>query len=85
MISASQVQELIQRGMPDAQVIVEDPLYDGTHLQAIVVSPAFASMSRIEQHKEVYRALGNAFDGPLHALKLTTLTPEQARERNLIS
>lgn len=84
MISASQVQDLIMRGLPDATVLVEDPLADGTHLQAVVVSPSFEGKTRMEQHKEVYRALGDAFEGPLHALRLTTLTPEQARERNLI-
>ena len=83
MISARQIHDLIQTALPDATVVVEDPMNDGTHLEALVVSPTFVGRTRMEQHKDVYRALGNAFDGPLHALRLTTLTPEQARERNL--
>lgn len=84
MISASKVQELIQSGLPEARVRVEDPMNDGTHLTATVVDPSFDGMTRMEQHKAVYRALGDAFDQALHALQLTTLTPDQARQRNLI-
>lgn len=80
MIEASRVQEMIQRGLPDAEVRVEDPMNDGTHLTAVVISPSFVGKTRIQQHKMVYRALGRAFEEDLHALQLRTLTPEQARK-----
>jgi stress-induced morphogen len=35
-------------------------------------------MPRVRQHQAVYDALGGHMGGTLHALKLTTLTPEQA-------
>jgi stress-induced morphogen len=41
------------------------------HLQALVVSPAFAGKTRIEQHQMVYAALGDLMNGPIHALALT--------------
>jgi stress-induced morphogen len=81
MISASQVQKLIQQGLPDAEVEVFDPMNDGTHLEARVISPSFHGKTRVRQHQMVYQALGAAFEGPLHALKLTTMTPEEAKNR----
>ncbi len=71
-MDTAQVKELIEQGMPDATVVVEDPLNDGTHLKATVTSPSFAGKSRIAQHRMVYAALGDAFNGPLHALQLIT-------------
>jgi stress-induced morphogen len=38
----------------------------------VVVDAAFAGISRIEQHKLVYRALGELMNGPVHALALET-------------
>lgn len=72
MIDTQTVAALIQSGIPDATVQVEDPHDDGTHLTAVVESPSFAGKSKLEQHRMVYAALGDAFDGPLHALQLTT-------------
>lgn len=78
MVKTADIARLIESGMPDAQVLVEDPMNDGTHLRARIISPSFAGKSRIQQHRMVYAALGDAFSGPLHALQLTTLTPDEA-------
>jgi stress-induced morphogen len=37
-----------------------------------VVSPAFAGLSRIAQHKLVYDVFGADIGGPIHALSLST-------------
>ena len=58
-------------------VAVDDLTGTKDHFQAVVVSPAFASMSRVEQHQAVYRALGELMAGPVHALALQTYTPEK--------
>ena len=76
MIDPKDVEKLIKAGMPEAEVIVEDPFNDRTHLKATITSPAFAGKSRIAQHRMVYAALGDAFDGPLHALQITTKEPQ---------
>ncbi len=80
MITTEQVASLIQSGMPNAQVKVLDPHNDQTHLQAIVISDDFKGLNRVQQHRLVYKALGDAFSGPLHALQLQTLTPEEAEK-----
>lgn len=81
MMDVERIAEMIRAGLPDATVEVRDPLQDRTHFEATVISPSFEGKSRVQQHKMVYAALGNSFDGPLHALQLTTLTPADAARR----
>lgn len=81
MITTDQVAELIQNGMPNAQVKVLDPNNDQTHLMAIVISDEFEGLNRVQQHRLVYKALGDAFSGPLHALQLQTMTPAEAAKQ----
>ncbi len=80
-MDTQQIAQMIQAGIPDAQVDVRDPLNDRTHFEATIVSPSFEGKSRVQQHKMVYAALGDSFSGPLHALQLTTLTPTDAARR----
>ena len=42
----------------------------GDHFRAEIVSPAFAGLCRIEQHKLVYAVFGAEIGGPIHALSL---------------
>lgn len=76
MISADKVREMIEQGLPGAQVSVRDPYNDQTHLEATIVFEGFRDKNRIQQHRMVYQALGDAFDGPLHALALKTEPPQ---------
>lgn len=75
-MDVKEIERLILKGLPDAEVQVEDPLNDRTHFQAVVISPSFKGKSRVQQHKMVYAALGDSFDGPLHALALKTQAPK---------
>jgi stress-induced morphogen len=50
--------------------------HDDDHLRATVVSPAFEGESLVEQHQLVYDALGDSMTTDIHALELTTRTPE---------
>lgn len=76
MISLDQVKQQIQSALPDAEVMVND-LGGGDHLEAVVVSAAFASQSRVKQHQMVYGALKDALaTEAIHALALKTFTPE---------
>ncbi len=78
MVNAEDLQKKIAAGLPGATVIVEDPFNDGTHLTARVYSPAFQGLTKVAQHRAVYAVLGNAFAEDLHALQLTTGTPDQS-------
>ncbi len=74
-MSAEQIEALIKAALPDAEVTIRDLAGDGDHYAAHVVSGEFAGMSRVQQHKLVYGALGGRMGGELHALQVTTAIP----------
>jgi BolA family transcriptional regulator, general stress-responsive regulator len=49
-----------------------------THFRVRIVSVAFAGLSRVERQRMVYLTLGEELAGPVHALSLTALAPEEA-------
>ena len=49
-----------------------------THYSVVVVSPAFAGMSRVARSRAVHAELEREFGAGLHALSLRLLTPEEA-------
>lgn len=78
MPSEAHVRDRIQAALPDATVEVVDYTGTGDHFRATVTSESFRGLSRVEQHKAVYRALdGDMGDHSIHALALTTRVPEQ--------
>ena len=52
-----------------------------THFKVEIVSQAFAGQSRVARQRQVYAALSEEFAAGLHALALTTLTPEEDAKR----
>ncbi|WP_062785388.1 BolA/IbaG family iron-sulfur metabolism protein [Novosphingobium capsulatum] len=75
-MAAAEIEAMIRAALPDADVTITDLAGDGDHYAAHVVSPDFAGMSRVAQHKAVYAALGGRMGGVLHALQLTTAAPK---------
>ncbi len=71
------IQGIIERTIPQARAHVLDPMCDGRHLQAIVISPVFEGMPLIKQHQAVMKPLQAAFAGSVHALGVKTFTPEK--------
>lgn len=76
-MDAETIANLIQTGLPDAYVQVQGD--DGVHFEATVVSAAFAGKLPLARHRMVYATLGELMGREIHALALTTLTPDQAR------
>lgn len=76
MPHADELKTRIEAALPDTQVEVEDLTGGGDHFRAVVVSPAFAGLSRIAQHRLVYDIFGAEIGGPIHALSLQTRTPD---------
>ncbi|MDP2654148.1 MAG: BolA/IbaG family iron-sulfur metabolism protein [Candidatus Omnitrophota bacterium] len=76
-VRPEEIQDIIERAVPQARAHVLDPMGDGEHLQAIVISPAFEGMPLVRQHQMVMKALKGALAQALHALALKTFTPEQ--------
>jgi stress-induced morphogen len=75
-MAASEIEELIRQGIPDARVEITDLAGDGDHYAARVVAESFRGIPRVKQHQRVYEALGGRMGGELHALQLTTATPD---------
>ncbi len=75
-MSAAEIEGMVKAALPDAQVTMTDLAGDNDHWAAHVVSPAFIGKSRVAQHKMVYDALDGKMGGVLHALQLTTATPD---------
>lgn len=48
-----------------------------SHFHVEVVASAFAGESRVARQRRVYALLAEELAGPVHALGLTTLTPEE--------
>jgi BolA protein len=48
-----------------------------SHFKVTLVSEAFAGQRLLERHRAVNEALAGELSGPVHALALHTLTPEE--------
>lgn len=70
-----EVRDLIAAALPAAKIEITDLTGTQDHYQARIVSVEFLGKSIIEQHQLVYRALGDALNGPIHALALETIAP----------
>ena len=75
-MAAQEIEELIRAGIPAARVEITDLAGDGDHYSARVVSESFRGLPRVRQHQRVYEALGGRMGGALHALQLSTATPD---------
>ncbi|NJK59615.1 MAG: BolA family transcriptional regulator [Oscillatoriales cyanobacterium SM2_1_8] len=51
----------------------------GGHYQVVLVTADFENKSPMERHRLVYQALASEMGTTIHALALTTLTPNQWR------
>ncbi|MBC7698724.1 MAG: BolA/IbaG family iron-sulfur metabolism protein [Bacteroidia bacterium] len=80
MLSAQQLENYITQHLAcDYIKVLGD---DGTHFEALIVSPAFVGKNMVQQHQLVYAALGDRMRAEIHALSMKTLTPEKWQEQN---
>ena len=75
MADRRSIEELIRQGLECTHVEVRGD--DGVHFEALIVSPAFAGLSRVRRHQMVYAALGDRMREEIHALSMHTLSPEE--------
>ncbi len=81
MLDPKQIEAWIRDGLECSQLSVEG---DGRHFEALIVSPAFAGLSRVQRQQRVNKVLREHFESEvLHALSMQCLTPEEARERGV--
>tara|TARA_B100001093_G_scaffold504015_1_gene559219 strand:+ start:7383 stop:7616 length:234 start_codon:yes stop_codon:yes gene_type:complete len=73
-LTEKEIKELIISSIPDATIEIKDLMGDNNHYSAIIKSKAFINLSKIEQHKLVYKSLKGKMGNELHALAITTET-----------
>jgi acid stress-induced BolA-like protein IbaG/YrbA len=75
MLSAEQLKSYITQNLDcDYIQVLGD---DGTHFDAVIVSPVFEGKRMVQQHQLVYAALGDRMRAEIHALGMKTYTPAQ--------
>ena len=67
-----EIKRLIKEHLPDASIEIKDLMGDNNHYSAIIKSSQFNNLSKIEQHKLVYKALKGKMGNELHAFTITT-------------
>ena len=71
-LSQEDIVEMIKKKLPDAKIQIKDLRGDNNHYHATIESCEFNGLSKVQQHKIVYDALGDHMGTTLHALMLTT-------------
>jgi acid stress-induced BolA-like protein IbaG/YrbA len=66
-----QIRDYISQNLPCDHIQVSG---DGSHFEALIVSPEFEGLRLIARHQRVYAALGERMKAEVHALSMRTLT-----------
>ena len=74
MTTPDNIQRYIAEGLPCEHLKVDG---DGRHFEALIVSERFAGKRPVQRHQMVYAVLGDRMREEIHALSMTTLTPEE--------
>ena len=67
-----EIKKLILSSLPDATIEIKDLMGDNNHYSATIKSEQFKGLSKIEQHKLVYKSLKGRMGNELHALAIKT-------------
>lgn len=89
MTVAERIRQKIEAGLQPVrlEVINESHQHKGhggyhpggeSHFRLVIVAAAFAGRSRVDRQRAVYALLADELAATVHALALTTLTPEEA-------
>ena len=77
MIEPGEIQKRIESALPGSKVQVRDMTGGGDHYEIDVVSENFAGKTPIQRHRMVHAPLKDLLGGALHAVALTTRTPDE--------
>ena len=84
-MDSADIEAAIEAGIKDCEATVSRPRsvdeeFEDAHFAATVVSPAFEGETLVDQHQQVYDALGEHMTTDIHAIELTTYTPDEYEE-----
>ena len=67
-----EIKRLIISSIPDASIDIKDLIGDKNHHSALIKSRMFKGLSKIDQHKLVYKSLKGKMGNELHAFSIKT-------------
>lgn len=76
-ITPQEIQNLVESAIAPSQVRAIDMKGTQDHYRVVVVSEKFSGLPLIKRHQMVNDALSEPLKGPLHALTIETLTPDE--------
>jgi stress-induced morphogen len=76
--------KLIQTGLPDSKVKVEDMTGTMDHLNIVVISDHFKGKMLRQQHQMIMDILKESLKSEIHAVQLKTMDFETADKRGII-
>ena len=71
-LTKNEISQMIMSAFPDATLELTDTAGDNNHYSAVIKSKMFKGLSKIDQHKLVYKSLKGKMGNELHALSITT-------------
>ena len=92
MSVAERIREKLTQGLQPIRLAIRDESHrhvghagwrpqGETHFHVEIVAAGFAGESRVARQRRVYALLAEELAGPVHALALTTLSPEEDRKK----
>ncbi len=74
-MQAEEIKTLLESQIADSEVEVN---IDGSHVNLVVVSPAFEGLNAVKKQQMVYAVLNEQIaSGAIHAVNMKTLTPAE--------
>ena len=81
-MTEKKIEQKLQNGLTNPKIFIQDMTGTMDHFNAIIISDDFIGKNLIEQHRLVYKILGDMVTNEIHALQLKTLTWEQWKKEN---
>jgi stress-induced morphogen len=78
-----ELKELIKTNLKDAEIEVTDLTGTQDHLGITVISDAFKGKMLLQQHQMIMDILKEKLKSEIHAVKIKTMTKEQALKHTL--
>jgi stress-induced morphogen len=88
---AAQIEQKLRAAFAPTELAVHNeshqhsvPRGSETHFKVVIVSDTFAGLSPIARHKLVYAAVADELAAGVHALTITSRTPEEWRASSVV-
>ena len=72
MLTAALIETRLKQALPRAKITIDDPRGDGAYLAITVTDESFSGLTLVDQHRLVYKALGEEILDPPPTLSLRT-------------